>query len=437
MPDMNIYAVTGYPIMHSRSPVMFNAAFRALSIDAAYTRFAARNAEDAAESMRTIGIAGMNITSPFKEEIMEQLDLVEEKAGLIGAVNTVVNQSGELHGFNTDWIGVKDAFLENGIILSDKIAIVIGAGGAARAAVHALISEGSDVVVCNRTPEKAEKIAHDLGCRMATLNSIDKEMTDADILISCLPTVQDHVVPSRSLHKGIIVLDANYGSETVLIRDAREKGCTIIDGREWLLFQGAAAFTCFTGLEAPCSVMREQLYSQAGNGKRNLALIGFMASGKTTMAQELGQRFGCTTIDIDKEIELTTGCTISELFEKKGECVFRGLERKSVARITNLSGTVIACGGGVVLDENNRAVIKNNCHVIWLWADPKTITGRAGNKNGRPLLCGSDERSIDAMLKGRLPFYALTSDVIMRTDNRTATDIAERIENENYFTFSC
>jgi len=437
MPDMNIYAVAGNPIMHSRSPMMFNAAFRVLSIDATYTRFAARDAEEAAECMRTIGIAGLNITSPFKEEIMQYLDWIDDKAALIGAVNTVVNRDGILLGFNADWIGVRDAFIENGTSLSGKKAIVIGAGGAARAAVHALISEGSDVVVCNRTPEKAEKITRDKGCRMATLNSLDKEMTDADILISCLPTVSDHVVPSSSLHKGIIVLDANYGSETVLLRDARAKGCTIIDGREWLLFQGAAAFTCFTGLEAPCSVMREQLYAQAGNGKRSLALIGFMASGKTTVAQELGQRFGCTTIDIDKEIELTTGCTICDLFATKGERAFRDLEKESVARIPGLSGAVIACGGGAILDANNRVIIKNNCHVVWLWADPKSIAARVGNKNVRPLLFGSDEKGIDEMLKGRLFFYALTSDVIMRTDNRSATDIAERIENENYFTFSC
>lgn len=182
--------------------------------------------------------------------------------------------------------------------------------------------------------------------------------------------------------------------------------------------------------------MKEQVYEYRKNRKKNLALIGFMASGKTTVAHELGQKLGWSTVDIDTVIEQTAGCTIAELFAARGERAFRDLENESVEKIANLSGTVIACGGGVVLDENNRAIIKNNCHVIWLWANSESIAARVGNDNGRPLLWGSNEEDIDRKLKERLPSYALTSDIIMRTDNKTATEIAERIGYENHFTFS-
>jgi len=436
MPDPKIYAVAGNPIMHSRSPSMFSAAFRALAIDAVYTRLAAGDAEDAAECMRAIGIAGLNITSPFKEEIMRCLDRVDDKAALIGAVNTVVNESGTLSGFNTDWEGVRDAFQENGYSLSGKKALVIGAGGAARAAVYALAAEGSEVVVCNRTPDKAAKIASEMGCNMASIADIDHEMKNTNILVSCLPAVPDHVVPPELLREEMVVLDANYSSETTLLRDARKAGCTIIDGREWLFFQGIAAFNRFTGREAPRSVMKEELYRQNGEGKKNLALIGFMASGKTSVAQEMERKFGCSIVDIDKEIERATECTIPELFAARGEDGFRELERESVAQITELSHAVIACGGGAVLDEKNRAILRNNCHVVWLWADPQSVAARVGENDGRPLLRGSDEKIIDEMVKRRIPFYALTSDVIMRTDNKTATEIAERIGHENHFTLS-
>jgi shikimate dehydrogenase len=436
MPDINIYAVAGKPIMHSRSPIMFNAAFRALSVGAVYTRFAATDAQEIAECMREIGIAGMNITSPFKEEIINHLEWVEEKAGLIGAINTVVNRNGQLHGFNTDWIGAKNTFVRNGIPLSGKKSIVIGAGGAARAAAFALITEGSDVVVCNRTPDKAEKIAHDMGCRASSLASIDEEMKDADILVSCLPEVSSQIVAPSLLREKLVVVDANYGAETMLLRDARTKGCTIIDGREWLLFQGGAAFTHFTGIKPPLYLMKELLYRHVENGKKNLALIGFMTSGKTTLAQVLGQRLGCSVIDIDSDIEHAVGCTVSELFAKRGEHVFRDFEKKSISKIRKLSDTVIACGGGAILDEVNRTVLKRNCHVIWLWDDLKSIMARAENEDGRPLLRGSNGESIDAMLKSRLPLYALTSDMIIRTDNRAATEVAERIGYENHFTFS-
>ncbi len=232
-----IFAVTGNPVLHSKSPDIFNAVFRELSIDAVYTRFAASSAEEVITGILDSGISGFNITSPFKENIVRYLDAMDESAKKIGAVNTVVVDKGRLYGFNTDIQGVKDAFSFNGIKVKGKKAVVLGAGGAAKAAISALISDGADATIVNRTFEKAKKISDNSGCKIARFEAIDKTVRDGDIIVSCLSSIE-RVINPDFLNKNMFILDANSGVTTALVKDGMEKNCTIIDGREWLLFQG-------------------------------------------------------------------------------------------------------------------------------------------------------------------------------------------------------
>ena len=184
---------------------------------------------------------------------------MDDGARKIGAVNLIVNESGRLKGFNTDVMGVEHAFLENGVTLAGKKAVVLGAGGAAKAAVAALTAAGTDVVVINRTFKKAEFLAETFTCRASLIEDLGKEIAKADILVSCL-SAGIHIVPVHSLRQGLVVLDANYGETSALVREGVRNGCTIIDGREWLLYQGVKAFTYFTGIqEPPIEAMRKSL----------------------------------------------------------------------------------------------------------------------------------------------------------------------------------
>jgi shikimate dehydrogenase len=428
-----IFAVAGNPVLHSRSPALFNAAFRELSMNAVYTRLAASTTEDIIASVRAIGLAGVNITSPFKEGIISFLDHVDLEAQSIGAVNTVVAKHGKLTGYNTDHVGVRNAFLQNGISLFQKKAVVLGAGGAARAAVFGLIQEGARVVICNRTPEKALQMALELGCRATTLGNMDEELRDADILLSCLPSLDGRVVDTASLTRGLTVLDANYQTDTQLSMDARANGCRVIDGREWLLFQGIKAFAIFTGFEPPLDRMRSALYRKPIRKKRNTALIGFMGTGKTSVARDLGRVTGRPVVDMDRAIEEKAGHSIGEIFALQGESRFRAMERDELGEIAHISRAVVACGGGVVLDGENIAILKENCIVTWLWADEDTILDRLGNDKERPLLTGESRAlAIGRMLTTRLPLYARASDLIVRTDGRGVKEIAERIKHEDH-----
>ncbi|MCX5814738.1 MAG: hypothetical protein NTX75_00650 [Proteobacteria bacterium] len=425
-----IYAVTGNPVFHSRSPDIFNEVFRAFSIDAVYTRLAATGVKEIMDTTKEVGIYGLNITSPFKEEIVEHLDAVEDNARRIGAVNTVVNKKGRFIGYNTDIAGVLGALRHNNIKIKGMKAVVLGASGAGKAAVCALLSSGAHVTLINRTYEKAKEAAEILGCSASPIEDVGKSVLEADIFISCISTSKRVIEPSF-LRKGLVVLDADYSKRTPLQLDAKSRGCKIIDGREWLLFQALPAFTLFTNKKAPVDIMRRALYRKTGRTKNNIALIGFMGVGKSTIAERLARFKNMIAVDIDNAIEEKTGFRIEEIFKHGGEETFRRMESKEVFDIKKLAGAAITCGGGIVLDRQNVDIIKNNCIPVWLWAKIETILDRIRNDSARPLLnVRNREARARSILKSRLHLYAHTADLLINTEQKSPEEIAERIWNE-------
>lgn len=265
-----LYAVVGQSVTQSRSPALHHEAFKALGIPARYVRLAVRSAEEGLRRARSLGVRGMNITAPFKEDFFRLCDTVSGTAKTTGAVNTVVIRKGRLMGHNTDVYGVAQALRSNGVTLKGKKAVVLGAGGAAKAAVHALLSGGAEVTVANRTAQKARGIAESMGCGHSSLRSAEfvDVFRNAEIVVSAVSTTE-RIVPRNVLKGTMTILEAYYTSETALMRIARRKGCKVIDGREWLLFQGAKAFEIFTRRKAPLEVMRKAVYAGTGKGSSN------------------------------------------------------------------------------------------------------------------------------------------------------------------------
>ncbi len=430
MDDPRLYAIAGNPVLHSRSPQMFHAAFKELGINNAYyLRFAASRPEDILRVMREVPIAGFNITSPFKEEIIPFLDDVDETARKIGAVNAITTDGDKLKGFNTDYRGVEGAFQENGIELAGKKVVVVGAGGAARAAVAALITAGADVVVINRTMKKAQLIAETFFCKVSPMEDLEKRIEEADILVSCLPVGKD-IISTHSLRQGLIILDANYGEGIKLIEEGKKRGCVIVDGREWLLYQGLAVFTLFTGVKVPpVEVMRKSIYGQyAAVRKKNVALIGFMGTGKSVIGRNVAEKLKLRFIDLDTEIERKNGAPIETIFEREGEEAFRKMEAMEIENVADLSGGVIACGGGAVLNERAMSRLREHAIMVWLWADVDTILKRTQNSDTRPLLKVKDRKSeIEKILLFRKPYYARNSEFIIDTRDKKSEEIVERI----------
>jgi shikimate dehydrogenase len=257
---MDVYGLVGNPVEHSLSPPMHEAAYEELGLDARYVTFEPDPAdlEAAIEGARALGVAGLNVTVPFKEAVRE-LVAVDDLAARVGAVNTVDYSGDEPTGHNTDVEGVRRAFAHHDVPLAGETAVVVGAGGAGRAAAFALRDADATVHVANRTVEKAEALAADVGATAHGLDELPAVLPDADVLVNATTVGMESdvsPVPASALHAGLAVLDAVYAPlETRLLRDAAAAGATTVDGAWMLLFQGVAAFERWTGREAPVDAM--------------------------------------------------------------------------------------------------------------------------------------------------------------------------------------
>lgn len=261
---MDVFGLIGTPVEHSLSPPMHEAAYEQLGMDARYVTFEppADAAAAAIESAETLGVSGLNVTIPFKQDVLDAV-APDSLAERIGAVNTVDFTGDTVRGYNTDAVGAVRALREHDVSL-DGTAVVVGAGGAGRAVAFGLADEGMAVRIANRTVERAHELAE--AVPDATGHGIDDLPSlcrDADVLVNCTSVgMEEDVspVPAEALHADLSVLDAVYSPlDTRLLRDARETGATTVDGAWMLLYQGVEAFERWTGETAPVDAMNEAL----------------------------------------------------------------------------------------------------------------------------------------------------------------------------------
>ncbi len=261
--NTQLYGIIGKPVRHSLSPVMHNAAFSETGINAVYLAFETDDCEGACSSMKCLGIKGYSVTIPNKEGIISCLDEPDEAVRKIGACNTVKNDNGVLLGTNTDCLGAVAAIEKEGVELEGKEAVVLGAGGSARAIVYGLVTKGVKVTVCNRTFEKAERLAKEFKCYAAPLS--EAEDLHAHILVNTTSVGMGDMKDQSPLSKKAvenydIVMDIVYSPlETVLLKDAKALGKRVINGLSMLLFQAMAQFEYWTGVRAPEKTMRKAL----------------------------------------------------------------------------------------------------------------------------------------------------------------------------------
>lgn len=273
------FGVLAYPAAHSLSPAMFNAAFKALGIDAKYEIFEVRpeSFEKFISDVKRwkIEISGLSVSLPYKEKILPFLNEVSEDAKKIGAVNTVTvrreNNTGDvkLFGDNTDFVGAVEALKESSLSvdgLKDKKILVLGAGGASRAIVYGLIKSGAEVTILNRTKEKAKELSGNFGCGYDELSSILKYKPE--VLVQATSALLTEGISARIVPEGYfeklasngckpVAMDIVYKpSMTPLLTDAKNAGCEIITGDKMLLLQAAKQFEIWTGERAPVEVMK-------------------------------------------------------------------------------------------------------------------------------------------------------------------------------------
>lgn len=249
-----VYGVAGNPIGSSLSPLMMNTAFRRETVNAVYLALQSSKAEDLFKLVKEIPIQGVSITMPLKRDIIPLLARVDPLSAKIGAVNTIFRaQDGKFYGFNTDVQGVV-APLERRLSLNGAKVLVLGAGGAARAAVFGLRDKGADVWILNRTPETAQKLARQAGAKTIKRDQVAK--TGFDVIVNATPIGMNGNKAAQLLGPEDLncklVFDLVYNPlETPLLRMARQKGIAVITGVEMFVQQGARQFEIWTGKPAP------------------------------------------------------------------------------------------------------------------------------------------------------------------------------------------
>ncbi len=262
-----ICLVIGDPIKYSLSPQMHNAGYKALGIDDQFIFVASHvnisEMEDFIKGARAMKIRGVSLTMPHKLEVLKYLDEIDPVAKKIGAVNTIINEANILKGYNTDWLGVVKP-LEMITNLTGKHVALIGAGGAARAAVYGFVKKGAKVTIFNRTIKKAKELAEEFGCSYASLDELEKVKV-LDIIFNAtsvgLHSEENQTpLPKKYITNKHIVFDAIYSSfETRLLQEAKEKGAKTIHGLKMFLYQGTEQFKLYTGHEAPSDIMKKVL----------------------------------------------------------------------------------------------------------------------------------------------------------------------------------
>ena len=265
------YAVIGDPIDHSLSPNIHNAAFRHLELDHTYIAYRIPNGELSAgiDALKAIKIAGFNVTIPHKIEMIKFLDDMDTTCKVIGAVNTVSNEDGKLKGYNTDMIGFLDPIKKRNLTIKDSQVMLLGAGGAARAIVTAMVKEkASKITIVNRTMEKANKLAEfakKIGgnVNVVSLQEANELISDHKFIINSTSIGMNNEpspISTENVNENSVIYDIVYQPmNTDLIKKSKEMGATIIYGYEMLLSQAACSFEIWHKTEAPYDVMKKAL----------------------------------------------------------------------------------------------------------------------------------------------------------------------------------
>ncbi len=275
-----VFCLIGHPVEHSFSPIMHNAQIQELGLDYVYVAYDVHpdNLEKAINGMRALGIRGMNVTVPHKENVIQYIDEIDPIAEKMGAVNTIKNDDGILKARNTDAGGAKKSLIDAGCEISGKNILFLGSGGVARSIAYILSEEANKIVLTDIVEEQAIKVAMEIKENMganiegkiSNSKTITEEIKKADILINATPLgmhpkVDATPISKDLLHSDLFVFDVVYNPlETRLMKDAAEVGCKTLSGLDMLVNQGVLAFEWWTGKTPNSKLMKRKIIDFLG-----------------------------------------------------------------------------------------------------------------------------------------------------------------------------
>ncbi len=427
-----VLLLLGGNLDHSISPRMMNRTFRAEGIDALYVPFALEDPRPVLEALADLDCRGVAVTLPHKQVVAGLVDARDELAERVGAVNTVSIFDDTRVGHNTDVEGALRAIREELPQLNGKRAILIGAGGAARAAAFGLVDAGVRLSIINRDAERGATLAREAGCGTSTFGQVDPD--EIDLVVNATPVGQWPAaeavpVPPGFLRPSMTVFDMVYNpGETKLLAGAFEVGARTVPGIEMLARQADRQLALWLGTGRLSDRLRDEGNRALSEDRRSILLIGMRGAGKSTVGRMLAAGLSLAFVDLDQVIEGEAGMSVEEIFATAGEARFRELERAAFAREISAGPGVLAAGGGTFEDPDSvAAVLRRRPTVIYLFAPPATLARRV-RSSGRPSLTGRPpEEELVEILSRREPVFQRLAEITIDTGAVDLPHVVDRI----------
>ena len=312
--------------------------------------------DNLAEFMRAKQFKAINVTIPYKQDVIPYLDFISDTATKIGAVNTIVNRDGKLYGYNTDFAGMTALIKLNDIDIKNKKILILGSGGTSKTAVEVVRALGAAGV--NRVSRTAREDC--ITYEDAYENCADTEVIINTTPCGMYPNVIGEPIDINRFGNLESVVDAIYNPLcSNLVVKAKKRGLKATGGLYMLVHQATVAAELFVDAKIDEQKIYD-VYKKIEQSKRNLVLIGMPSSGKSTVGKRLAEELNMSFVDADAEIEKMSHKAIPEIFETEGEIAFRDIESKVLAEVAAKQNTVIATGGGAVLREQNVTQLNGN-----------------------------------------------------------------------------
>ena len=384
----------GRKLSHSYSPQIHNYL-------GSYTyRLYEKEPDEVGSFLKSNDFDALNVTIPYKKDVIPCCAELSETAKKMGAVNTIIRRvDGTLIGHNTDFFGFSSMLERTGLVVSGKKALVLGSGGASNTAVAVLKEHGAQVIVISRSGEN----------NYSNL----RRHADAAVIVNATPV---GMYPNTGISPVDLslfprlegVLDMNYNpARTKLLLEAEKRGLVAENGLWMLVAQAKESAEWFLGKKISDDAIAT-IHSKLRRRMENIVLIGMPGCGKSTIASLLARELGRKAVDADKEIEVYAGCTIPEIFARSGEEEFRKIESAVLAELGKQSGLIIATGGGCVTRKDNYDALHQNGTILWLQRELDKLP-----TDGRPL---SQKNKLEDMYAVRKPLYEAFADITVNND---------------------
>ncbi len=368
-----------------------------------------KESEELEDFLKHGDFTGINVTIPYKKDVIPYLDELSPVAKKMGAVNTIVRRAdGTLFGHNTDYFGFFSLVQRSGLDVKGKKVLVLGSGGASNTAVHVLQELGANVIVISRSGEN-------------NYGNLQRN-SDASVIVNTTPV---GMYPNTGCSPLVLhafpnlegVLDVVYNpARTQILLDAESLGLSYQNGLWMLVAQAKEAAEYFTGHAIEDKTIAH-IYNILSGQMQNIVLIGMPGCGKSTIAELLGKKLERPITDADAEIVRLAGKSIPQIFAEDGESVFRDWETHALETLGKRSGLIIATGGGCVTQRRNYPLLHQNGRIFWLQRDLSRLP-----TDGRPL---SQSGKLREMYAIRQPMYEAFADCIIDNNGSCENTISQ------------